>query len=156
MKGISQHRLRHLSGRLAEVRGQALVETALVFPILVTLLVGAADLARVAHASIAVTNAARAGAQYGAQDGFTAQDATGIATAASNEASNLTITTTSSYACVCSDGSASTCLNTDCATSHMEETVTVNTQATVTPAVHLPILPSTWTVKGQAIQRCLK
>lgn len=156
MKMRSPHPFQFPIKRIREVRGQALVETALVFPILVTLLLGAADLARVAHASIAVTNAARAGAQYGAQDGFTAQDSTGIATAASNEASNLTITTTSSYACVCSDGSASTCLNTDCATSHMEETVTVNTQATVSPAIHLPILPATWTVKGQAVQRCLK
>lgn len=142
--------------RVREARGQALVETALVFPILVTLLLGAVDLATVAQASIAVTNAARAGAQYGAQDGFTAQDATGIATAASNEASSLTITTSSSYACVCSDGTSSTCLNTDCASSHMEETVTVNTQATITPAVHLPLLPSTWTVTGKAVQRCLK
>lgn len=156
MKSISRSASKYLFNRLAAVSGQALIETALVLPILVTLLIGAADLARVAHASIAVSNAAKAGAQYGAQDGFTAQDATGIATAASNEASNLTITTTSSYACVCSDGSASTCLNTDCPTSHMEETVTVTTQATVTPAVHLPILPTSWKVQGQAIQRCLK
>ena len=137
-------------------RGQALIETAIVAPVLVTLMIGAADLARVARASIAVANAARAGAQYGAQNGFTAQDATGIATAASNEASNLTLTTTSSYACVCSDGTASTCQNTDCSTSHMEETLTVNTQASVTPLIHLPLLPSTWNVQGQAVQRCLQ
>jgi Flp pilus assembly protein TadG len=141
---------------LGDGRAQALIETALVFPILITLLIGAVDLSRVARATIAVTNAARAGAQYGGQDGFTAQDATGIATAASNDSSTLTIITTSSYACVCSNGSSSTCLNTDCSTSHMEETVTVNTQATVTPAIHLPLLPTTFTVTGQAIQRCLK
>ncbi len=137
-------------------RGQALIETAIVAPVLVTLLIGAADLARVARSSIAVANAAKAGAQYGAQNGFTAQDATGIATAASNEASNLTVTTTSSYSCVCSDGTASTCLNTDCTTSHMEETLTVKTQASVTPLIHLPLLPSTWNVQGQAVQRCLQ
>lgn len=148
--------LRRLVRRIGDGRGQALIETALVVPILVTLLIGAADLARVARASIAVTNAAKAGAQYGSENGFTAQDATGIATAASNEASNLSLTTTSSYSCVCSDGSASTCLNTDCTTSHMEETLTVKTQASVTPLVHLPLLPSTWNVQGQAIQRCLQ
>lgn len=137
-------------------RGQALIETALVTPMLVMLLVGAADLARVTQASIEVSNAARAGSQYGAQNGFTAQDATGIATAAQNEVSDLTLTTTSSYSCVCSDGSPSTCENTDCPASHMEETLTVNTQATVTPAIHLPLLPSTWTVQGKAIQRCLQ
>lgn len=137
-------------------RGQALVETALVTPLLVVLLVGAADLARVTQASIEVSNAARAGSQYGAQNGFTAQDTTGIATAAQNEVSDLTLTTTSSYACVCSDGSSSTCQNTDCASSHIEETLTVSTQATVTPTIHLPLLPSSWTVKGKAVQRCLQ
>lgn len=156
MSSRHPRRLQRLVRRIGDGRGQALIETALVVPILVTLLIGAADLARVARASIAVTNAAKAGAQYGSENGFTAQDATGIATAASNEASNLTLTTTSSYSCVCSDGSASTCLNTDCATSHMEETLTVKTQASVTPLVHLPLLPSTWNVQGQAIQRCLQ
>ena len=141
-------------GRRSE--GQSLIETALVFPILVTLLIGAADLARIARASIAVSNAAKAGVQYGTESGFTAQDSTGIATAAANEASNLTLTTSSSYSCVCSDGSASTCQNTDCATSHVVETVTVNTQTDVTPLIHLPGLPSTYTVKGLAVQRCLQ
>lgn len=150
------NKLRFLLALRRSERGQALIETAIVAPVLVTLMIGAADLARVARASIAVANAAKAGAQYGAQNGFTAQDATGIATAASNEASNLTLTTTSSYACVCSDGTASTCQNTDCSTSHMEETLTVHTQASVTPLIHLPLLPSTWNVQGQAVQRCLQ
>ena len=136
--------------------GQSLVETALVFPILVTFLVGTADLARVARASIAVSNAAKAGAQYAVQNGFTAQDSTGISNAAAAEAVNLSLTTTSSYSCVCSDGTASTCGNNDCSNSHIEETVTVSTQASVTPLIHLPGLPATFTVKGKAIQRCLQ
>jgi len=142
-------------GRRGE-RGQSLVETALVFPVLVVMLVGSAEMARVVGASIAVANAAKAGAQYATENGFTAQDSTGIATAASNEASNLTVTTTSSWACVCSDGSSSTCKNTDCSTSHIEETVTVNTQATVTPTIQLPGLPKSFTVKGLAIQRVVQ
>src|SRR5438270_4418205 len=100
-----------LAGRIRRPDGQSLIETAVIFPILVTLLIGSADLARVARASIGVANAAKAGAQYGTQSGFTAQDSTGIATAASNEDTNLSITTTSSYTCVCSDGSSSTCSN---------------------------------------------
>ena len=54
------------------------------------------------------------------------------------------------------DGTASTCLNTDCSASHKEETVTVTTQATVSPVMRLPGLPSTWTVSGKAVQRCLQ
>jgi Flp pilus assembly protein TadG len=137
--------------------GQALVETALVFPLLITILVGAAELARVAYGAIEVANAARAGAQYGTQSGYTASDTTGIATAASSDAANLTaLTATSSYSCICSDGTASTCLNTDCATSHIVQTLTVNTQATIDPLFHIPGLPRTYTLKGKAVQRCVQ
>ena len=136
--------------------GQSLVETALVFPILLTFLVGAADLARVARASISVANAAKAGVQYATRSGFTAQDTSGITAVAAAEAPELTLTTSSSYSCVCSNGNASTCATSDCSNSHIEQTVTVDTQATVTPLIHLPILPKTWTVKGKAVQKCLQ
>ena len=79
------------------------------------------------------------------------------ATIAANDAGDLTtLTTTSSFACVCSDGSASTCLNTDCASSHIEQILTVNTQATFDPVFHIPGLPTTYTLKGQSIQKCLQ
>ncbi len=145
-------------GRIARARneaGQALVETAVIFPILITLLLGTVELARVVYAAIEVSNAARAGAQYGAQSGFTASDTTGIATAATSDAANLTgLSVTSSYSCVCSDGSASTCQPTDCTNSRIEQTLTVNTQVTIDPIIHLHGLPTTYTLKGQAIQAC--
>jgi len=117
------------------------------------MIVGTVEMARVVNASIGVANAAKAGAQYGCKNGYTAQDSTGIATAASDEVTNLTVNTTSSFACVCSDGTASTCLNSDCSNSHIEETVTVNTSATLSATIRLPGLPSSFTVKGQSIQR---
>jgi Flp pilus assembly protein TadG len=133
--------------------GQSLAETSLVFPMLITIVVGAVNLAQVAYTSIEVANAAKAGAQYGCQNGFTAADTTGIKTAASAEAVDVTLTTTPSITCVCSDGTTSTCANSDCTNSHIEETLTVNTSATITPSIHLPLLPKTWTVKGTASQR---
>jgi Flp pilus assembly protein TadG len=134
-----------------------MVETALIFPMLLALLIGAAEFARVAYAAIEVANAARAGAQYGAQSGFNASDTTGIATAASKDAANVTgLVTTSSVSCICSDGTASTCANTDCANSHTEEILTVNTQVTIDPLVHVPGLPRTYTLKGKAIQKCVQ
>ena len=156
---MADRNLRHLWRKIfagANHReGQALVETALVLPILVTILIGAAEMARVAYAAIEVANAAHAGAQYGAQNGYTASETTGIATAASNDAANLTgMTTTSSYSCVCSDGTASTCQTSDCSSSHIEETLTVNTSVTYDPVIHLPGIPKTYTLKGQAIQKC--
>ena len=151
--------LRHAATSAARrgQHGQSLAEAALVFPLLITVVVGAAELARVAYAAIEVANAARAGAQYGTQSGAAASDTTGIATAASSDAGNLTtLTTTSSYSCVCSDGSSSTCANTDCSNSHIEQVLTVNTQATIDPIFHIPGLPKTYTLKGQAIQKCVQ
>src|SRR5437879_4190886 len=46
-------------------RGQAIVETALLLPILMLLVMGSADLGRVFYYSIAVTNAAREAARQG-------------------------------------------------------------------------------------------
>src|SRR6202162_3987782 len=47
-------------------RGQAIVETALLLPVLMLLVMGTADLGRVFYYSIAVTNAAREAARQGA------------------------------------------------------------------------------------------
>jgi putative Flp pilus-assembly TadE/G-like protein len=38
--------------------------------------------------------------------------------------------------------------------STIEQTLTVNTQVTIDPLIHLPGLPDTHTLKGQAIQTC--
>ena len=46
-------------------RGAALVELAVVIPLLVLILVGTVDFARVFYTTMELTNAARAGAQYG-------------------------------------------------------------------------------------------
>jgi Flp pilus assembly protein TadG len=46
--------------------GGALVELAVCLPLLALILVGTADFARIFYTTIALTNAARAGAQYGA------------------------------------------------------------------------------------------
>src|SRR3989449_5175395 len=51
--------------RLSRSRGQAVVETALLVPILMLLVMGSADLGRVFYYSIAVTNAAREAARQG-------------------------------------------------------------------------------------------
>ncbi len=71
-------------------KGQAFVELALVLPIFILLLVGAAEVGRIAFASIEVSNAARAGVSYGAQNHATASDTTGIQTAATQDETDLT------------------------------------------------------------------
>ncbi len=138
-------------------RGNALVELGLSIPLFTALLLGSTELARVAYASIEVTTAAKAAVQYGAQTSATAGDTTGIKLAATNEAFNLKgLSTTVSTSCICSDGSASTCLNTDCSSSQIEQLLTVQTQATFDPLIHAPGLPTSYTVHGRAVQNVLQ
>jgi Flp pilus assembly protein TadG len=145
-----------MARRGSEAR-QALVEFALVMPLLTLLLIGAAELARVVYAAIEVSNAAKAAVQYGAQNVGPAADTAGMTTAAQNEAYDLTgVTVTLGPAsCICSDGAASTCQSTDCSGSHIEAILTVNTQATFDPLIHLPGLPTTFTLHGYAVQKVL-
>jgi Flp pilus assembly protein TadG len=157
----------HSSKQLGPVaeRGQALVETALVFPLLILLLLGTAELARVAYAAIEVANAAKAGVAYGAQNTATSSDTTGIQTAALIDANDLaaTLSTTVTVTGVCSNpavlctGAGSTCTNSDCsdAGDHIENILTVSTSASFDPLIHLPGLPNTYPLHGQAVQKVL-
>lgn len=137
--------------------GQAIVELALTASLLIVLLLGAVQFGRLAYASIEVSNAARAAVAYGCQSHAKAADTTGIQLAATQDAKNITLGTTSvSTACVCSDGTASTCKNTDCSTSQIEQVLTVQTQVLFNPLIHLPWLPATFTLHGKAVQKVLQ
>ena len=149
--------IRTLRSILRQQQAQALIELALVAPVLLILLIGSAELARIAYGAIEVSNAAAAAVAYGAQNNMTISDTTGMQHAAASDASNIALdTSTVSISCVCSDGSASTCALTDCSTSHMEKTLTVQTQATITTLLNVSGLPKTFTVHGQAVQKCLQ
>jgi len=135
--------------------GQAFAELALLLPVFSLLIVGSAEIARLAYASIEVSNAARAGVQYGAQSHITALDISGMQTAALNDASNVkTISATASNFCSCSNGTAITCANasTTC-TARILLYVQVSTTATVNPTFHIPTLPSTYKLQGYAAMR---
>jgi Flp pilus assembly protein TadG len=146
--------------------GQSLVEIALTLPMLIALLVGAAEFASIAYVAIEVSNAAKAAVAYGAQSPTTVADTTGIQNAAILDANNITLTSsnvTVSTAGVCSSGAActganSTCTNTDCQTNagdHIETILTVGTSYTYKPVIHIPGLPASYTLRGHATQICL-
>jgi Flp pilus assembly protein TadG len=148
---------RRLFDELRQGHGQAMIEVAVTLPLLLLILVGAIEVARVAYASIEVYNAAMAGVQYGSQNAQTAGDIAGIQLAAANDASNITLGTTNvSHSCICSNGGASTCLSTDCSGSNIETILTVQTQATFDPGFHIVGLPTSFTIHGQAIQKVLQ
>lgn len=146
-----------LRSRLRHDMGQAMVELALLMPIFVLLIVGAAEFGRLAYAAIEVTNAARAGGAYGAQNHITASDNTNIQLAATSDGSNVTgLTATSSHFCYCSTGGSVSCTNAlaSCTSpARIIEYVQVNTTANVSPIFNYPGISKTFTVTGQAIMR---
>lgn len=139
--------------------GQGLIELALTLPLLILILLGAAEFARFAWASIETTNAARAGAQYGAQTNITASDTAGMQTAALNDGVNLTgLTATPTNWCACSTApsttiTCSTALTTGGCISPalVLEYVQVSTSSTIKPLFHWAGLPTTFTATGSAI-----
>lgn len=86
--------------------GGALVELAVSLPLLALILVGTADFARVFYTSIELNNAARAGAQFGAQGLAESGNIALMQSSATSAAPNLTgVTAAASRSCDCADNS---------------------------------------------------
>ncbi|HTS10964.1 MAG TPA: TadE/TadG family type IV pilus assembly protein [Candidatus Limnocylindrales bacterium] len=144
-------------------RGGSLVEVAMLLPILTLLLLGTIDLGRLAYMSIEVSNAARAGVQYGQQNSSTWADVQGMQTAAANDAPDLVgagngnLTITATYWCQCADGSAVTASCSpnapSCTGTHLVNYVKVVSTATYKPWFSCAGIPSTTTLNGQAVMR---
>ena len=154
-KFAKRNRTPALQHSLRDERGQALVELALVVPLLTLIFVGAAEVGRIAYAAIEVNNAARAGVAYATQTHVTASDTANVQLAATTEAPDVTgMTVTVANSCSCSDGTSITCstAGTACVSpAFIQETVQVNTTATIDTAFHFPGIPSSLTLRGQAI-----
>jgi len=146
-------------------KGQAFVELALVLPIFILLLVGAVEVGRLAYASIEVSNAARAGVGYAAQNHTTAKDSANIQLAATQDAKEITsLTATPSYTCSCESSAGVMGASVDCTTistvvgscpspSRIVLYVQVTTTAPVNTIFHFPGIPSTVTLRGFASMR---
>jgi Flp pilus assembly protein TadG len=130
-----------MSGRRES--GSAIVELAVMAPLLLLLLLGIVDLGRYADTAIKVGNAARAGVQFGAQNEATAGDTQGMRNAATADAalSGLTAVAAPTF-CQCADGTASTCQQGDCASSHRLQWVQVTASGTFSTGLDASILPS--------------
>ena len=123
--------------------GSALAELAIVVPMLLLLLIGLMEVGRFGSYAILAGNAARAGVQYGAQNMVTAADNAGMQSRALADAQSMPgLTAAASHSCRCADGSASTCLPTDCSGSHRIVFVQVTTSGTVPSVLHSAYLPA--------------
>jgi Flp pilus assembly protein TadG len=133
--------------------GQAMVELALVVPVLVVLLMGATDLARVFYFSIAVNNAARAGVQYGAQDLSKSADFSGMAQAALNDGSGISgLNATASNFCECPGSAPQSCSPLPSCPG-VATYVEVQTSAQFNTLLKYPGLPSAVALSGNATMR---
>ena len=171
-----------MKSRFHDTQGSAIIELALTAPLFVLIIMGTFELGRVAYAAIEVVNAARAGASFGSVNYSNAFSPTGQADtvqAAKNDApdvTNLTVTTPLTY-CVCetldtttntaSFGSVVSCTDasvqapactTESATTahYVLNYVKVDSQAKVDPLIHVPGLPSTFTLQGSSRLRVLQ
>ena len=128
------------------MKGQSFVELAFMVPVLLLLTVGVIELGRFAYYAILVANAARAGAQYGAQSLITAADTAGMVTAAKDDGQNVTgLTVTATQKCGCTGATlSSTCPATSCTSpAHALVYVEVNAVGTFNSLFNYPGLPST-------------
>jgi len=166
------HRMtRSMSERRRTNRGIALVELTMALPALVLLLVGAADFGRVFYTALELQAAARAGAEYGANNLTNSSDSAGIRTAAATAAPDIglganatDIPDAGQYPVCASDdtdtatftpqASPATCAST-CAgsTAHMLCFVKVTTTKSFTTiSNYLPAVPKTITITRTAYQ----
>lgn len=154
-------------GHNSPERGQAMLEVALLLPMLLLLALGVIELGRYAYMGILVGNAARAGAAYGAQSLPQSVDLIGIQTAADNDFQNgqnlssLTVTSSVSCGCdsngtvapaVCSTGSnvaAGTCT----AGGHWVVMVSVTASGSFSSLFKYPGIPSPFSISKTATLR---
>jgi Flp pilus assembly protein TadG len=135
-------------------RGQAVVELALTSPFLLLFSLIASDACRVYFASIAVNNAAKAGAQYGAQSLSKSGDISGMQNAALADAPDIYgITASASVYCECPNqpGSFSCSSVNNC--TDKRAYVEVDTAATFHTLIDYPFIPDSVPINGQAIMR---
>ena len=127
--------------------GSAIVELSVVLPMLVIVMVGTIDMARVFSTAMELTNAARAGAQFGAANlGNSANTAQmeAIALAAVNITGVTAVASPSVCECAADDGSsfaATSCTLTTCA-GGQHRVITVSVTASKTFSLIMPsVLP---------------
>jgi Flp pilus assembly protein TadG len=133
-------------------RGLATVEFAIVGFALVLILLVAADFSRIFAVSIAVTNAARAGAQYGIQSTANFTNLAGMQQAALNDASGISgVTALASNFCECVTGTEIVCSSASCAAPRRYVRVAVT--AEFESVTQFPGLPDSVTLTRSAVMR---
>ena len=142
-------------GILQRSRGQAIVEMAIVLPLLLLLLVGVVDFGRIYYTTQTVAQAARAGAQYGAQDNAYSTDIAGMKQAALDAAGDVPgVTANARQYCQCASGASVACTDTTtCPEGAPQVYVEVTADKVFTTWMQYPHIPSSTDVARRATLR---
>lgn len=144
-------------------RGAALVELAIALPLLAVILVGTIDFGRAFRTAMIVTNAARAGAQYGSQSLTNTGDTAGMVNAATDVLTSNGLNTgpapTAVRLCQCATDagafSAVACNSACGGGQHMVVSVTVTAVRTFSMISPFPGLPSSVTITRGSTMRAV-
>jgi len=129
------------------------VEFAVILPLLVLMLVGTIDLARVFYEGITVANAARHGAQFGSLSPTQSADILGMEATALQDAINIEgVSCTAEQFCECPNGSPVDCGG-DCGGAQKRIFVRVLMEKTFNMVIPFPGLPQTVVLSREAIMR---
>jgi Flp pilus assembly protein TadG len=149
--------------------GQALIELALSMPLLLLLLLGAAEFGRLAYISIELVDAAKAAAQYGSQNVTTMVDTNAMSLVARQSApyaynycTNFTTTTVQPPKCTCMTSGTpnpTTPTTTACTAAcagYIVRVLQVTTSASCNPIFHaIGFSGANITLRGGAVQEVL-
>ena len=136
-------------------RGAALAELTVAMPLLILIMLGAVDFARVWVQSTAVENAAHAGAQYGAQTTGHAADSSGIYSAVMDDLNSSavaaeTFAVVSEQYCECENLVAVDCDGGTCVTGGVHMYVRVRVNSTFETLFDYPGIPHEIDVSREA------
>lgn len=141
-----------LYGLVRSERGTSLIEFAIIVPVLCFFLIGLTDFGRAMYYGIMASNAARAGAQYGAQYLWTVNDSAGIKTAVTQDAPGVAWTVTTQAACTIG-GSGLTSCPTAMAQTNTVYYVKVHVSGSFPLLVSYPGLPSQIPINAESVTR---
>ncbi|MEP6601891.1 MAG: TadE/TadG family type IV pilus assembly protein [Nitrospirota bacterium] len=122
--------------------GGAALELAVIFPILLLLLIGVIDYGRAFFTAIVVTNAARAGAEYGARDPAYSSDTAAMRIFAEADGQETGVQASARRYCECGAGVANASCNACPGGAAPDVYAEVTARKTVTMFLRYPGLPS--------------
>jgi Flp pilus assembly protein TadG len=145
--------LKQIFSTLSRHDGSSILETALVMPVMLLMVMSTVDFGHAFCVAIEVASAAHAGAVYGIQN---PTDTAGMEAASKLDAPDVsTLTPVATYGCECSDGSAAvaSCTAPPACTYNYVSYVSVTTTATYTPLIQYPGIPHSLTLTSTARMR---